>query len=135
MSVSFKAPVDLRYQSFERIINAQLVNSVHYMFERQLSQALCLTKVPGPLFVAPETGLNDDLNGTENKVSFDLGCDRSESKQRLEVVQSLAKWKRWQLDTYKVEQGKGIVVDMKAIRRDDDLDNVHSSFVDQWDWE
>lgn len=100
-------------------------------FERELAKALNLTRVSAPLFVRPETGLNDDLNGIERPVQFDildLGSD-------VQIVQSLAKWKRMALKSYGFEPGTGLYTDMNAIRRDEDLDNLHSVYVDQWDWE
>lgn len=100
-------------------------------FERGLAQALKLTRVSAPLFVRPETGLNDDLNGVERPVQFDildLGAD-------VQIVQSLAKWKRMALQNYGFAPGTGLYTDMNAIRRDEELDNLHSVYVDQWDWE
>ncbi|MEG1687029.1 MAG: aspartate--ammonia ligase [Angelakisella sp.] len=100
-------------------------------FEQRLAQALNLTRVSAPLFVRPETGLNDDLNGIERPVQFDildLGAD-------VQIVQSLAKWKRLALKNYGFEPGRGLYTDMNAIRRDEELDNLHSVYVDQWDWE
>lgn len=99
--------------------------------ERELARRLCLTRVSAPLFVRPETGLNDDLNGVERPVRFDiaeLGAD-------VEVVHSLAKWKRMALKRYGFAEGTGLYTDMNAIRRDEALDNLHSVYVDQWDWE
>lgn len=100
-------------------------------FERHLAQALKLTRVSAPLFVRPETGLNDDLNGVERPVAFDV----KDTGETIQVVQSLAKWKRMALYRYGFEQGEGLYTDMNAIRRDEDLDNLHSIYVDQWDWE
>ncbi len=100
-------------------------------FEKELSAQLNVERVSAPLFVRPETGLNDDLNGVERPVSFDikeLGAD-------VQIVHSLAKWKRYILKKYNYRIGKGIYTDMNAIRRDEDLDNLHSVYVDQWDWE
>ena len=100
-------------------------------FERLLSKELSLTRVSAPLFVIPESGLNDDLNGYERAVRFDIkdiGCD-------VEIVQSLAKWKRNALAKYKFLPETGLYTDMNAIRRDEVLDNIHSCYVDQWDWE
>ena len=102
-------------------------------FERELAKALGLTRVSAPLFVRPETGLNDDLNGVERPVAFDvkeLGPD-----VKVEIVHSLAKWKRMALKRYGFSAGTGLYTDMNAIRRDEDLDNLHSVYVDQWDWE
>ncbi|MDD4327075.1 MAG: aspartate--ammonia ligase [Eubacteriales bacterium] len=100
-------------------------------FEDNLSAALNLTRVSAPLFVSPETGLNDNLNGIERPVEFDL----AETGKNVQVVQSLAKWKRMALHKYGFERGEGIYTDMNAIRRDEVMDNLHSVYVDQWDWE
>ena len=108
------------------------IKEVKDFFQNELSKELNLQRVTAPLVVDPETGLNDNLNGVERTVSFTVK-DINESKA--EVVQSLAKWKRMALGRYKVEPGKGIYTDMNALRRDEDLDNIHSIYVDQWDWE
>ncbi|MGI6664954.1 MAG: aspartate--ammonia ligase [Christensenellaceae bacterium] len=100
-------------------------------FERELAKQLNLTRVSAPLFVRPESGLNDDLNGVERPVRFDV----KDSGQVVEIVQSLAKWKRLALKAYGFHEGEGLYADMNAIRRDEDLDNLHSVYVDQWDWE
>ena len=101
-------------------------------FERELADALELTRVSAPLFVFPETGLNDDLNGVERPVEFDiLDIDH----KNVQVVQSLAKWKRMALKKYGFTIGTGLYTDMNAIRRDETLDALHSIYVDQWDWE
>lgn len=100
-------------------------------FERDLSKELNLARVSAPLYVLPETGLNDDLNGVERPVSFDI----KETGDVAEIVQSLAKWKRMSLFRYGIKPGKGLYTDMNAIRRDEELDNLHSIYVDQWDWE
>lgn len=101
-------------------------------FERALAESLNLTRVSAPLFVRPETGLNDNLNGVERTVSFGVK-DLNESE--CEIVQSLAKWKRMALKRYGFQPGEGLYTDMNAIRRDEDMDNLHSIYVDQWDWE
>ena len=106
------------------------MREVKDFFERDLATQLNLTRVSAPLFVHPESGLNDDLNGVERPVGFDLR-DGTE----LEIVHSLAKWKRYALGQYGFEVGEGLYTDMNAIRRDEDTDNLHSMFVDQWDWE
>ena len=93
--------------------------------------ALNLKRVSAPLFVDPATGLNDDLNGVERPVTFDIPAAGMDAQ----VVHSLAKWKRMALYRYDIYPGKGIYTDMNAIRRDEDLDNLHSIYVDQWDWE
>ncbi len=101
-------------------------------FEYALAYELYLTRVSAPLFVKPETGLNDNLNGTERPVDFDLLDD---NHAKVEVVHSLAKWKRMALGRYGFEIDEGLYTDMNAIRRDEELDNIHSIYVDQWDWE
>ncbi|MCM1990911.1 aspartate--ammonia ligase [Oceanirhabdus seepicola] len=101
-------------------------------FERMLAEKLNLTRVSAPLFVFPETGLNDNLNGVERAVSFDI---KDIQGQSAEIVHSLAKWKRLALYRYGFECGSGLYTDMNAIRRDEELDNLHSLYVDQWDWE
>ena len=101
------------------------------LFEATLARSLNLTRVSAPMFVFPETGLNDNLSGTERPVSFnvpDVGKD-------VEIVHSLAKWKRVVLKQYGFTPGEGLYTDMIAIRRDEELDNTHSIYVDQWDWE
>jgi len=100
-------------------------------FEHELCKKLGLTRVSAPLFVFPSTGLNDNLNGTERRVSFDV----KNISEPVEIVQSLAKWKRNALCKYGFEPGEGIYTNMNAIRRDEDLDTMHSCYVDQWDWE
>ena len=100
-------------------------------FEKNLAKNLNLLRVSAPLFVLPSTGLNDNLNGYEKAVGFTL----NETKTYLEVVQSLAKWKRFALKKYGFEVGSGLYTDMNAIRPFEELDNMHSCYVDQWDWE
>ncbi|MBC8547415.1 aspartate--ammonia ligase [Clostridiaceae bacterium NSJ-31] len=100
-------------------------------FESELAAMLELTRVSAPLFVRPETGLNDDLNGVERPVDFDIRDIGAE----VEVVHSLAKWKRLALKRYGFKPETGLYTDMNAIRRDEELDNLHSVYVDQWDWE
>ncbi len=106
------------------------IKKVKDFFERDLSTQLNLIRVSAPLFVEPKSGLNDDLNGVERAVRFDLRAGNE-----LEIVHSLAKWKRFALAEYGFEVGEGLYTDMNAIRRDEDTDNIHSMFVDQWDWE
>ena len=101
-------------------------------FESRLADALSLTRVSAPLFVRPESGLNDNLNGVERPVAFDM---RYDGGRQAEIVQSLAKWKRHALGRYGIEAGRGLYTDMNAIRRDEVTDNLHSLYVDQWDWE
>jgi len=100
-------------------------------FQKELARALHLERISAPLFVPRNSGINDDLNGVERKVEFDIKACGVEA----EIVQSLAKWKRMALYRYGFEAGEGLYTDMCAIRRDDDMDNVHSIYVDQWDWE
>ncbi len=100
-------------------------------FEKELAKALKLTRVSAPLFVFPESGLNDNLNGFERAVRFDI----LDLKKEVEIVQSLAKWKRMALAKYGFEVNTGLYTDMNAIRRDETLDAIHSVYVDQWDWE
>lgn len=101
-------------------------------FENTLARELGLIRVSAPLFVRPQSGLNDNLTGTERPVSFDV---KGINGERCEIVQSLAKWKRMALKNYDFTFGEGLYTDMNAIRRDDELDNLHSIYVDQWDWE
>ena len=107
------------------------IGQIKSVFQIKLCSALHLKRVTAPLFVDPSTGLNDNLNGVERPVGFDIpgaGIDA-------EVVQSLAKWKRLALARYGFFPGNGLITDMNAIRRDEELDNLHSVYVDQWDWE
>ena len=101
-------------------------------FQENLCAALNLERVSAPLFVSTASGLNDDLSGSERPVAFDVPAADNKEYQ---VVQSLAKWKRWALGQYEFRVGKGLYTDMNAIRRDESLDNLHSVYVDQWDWE
>ena len=108
------------------------ISLLHRLFEDKLSGALRLHRVSAPLFVAQSSGVNDDLNGVERPVTFDIRGIEGEAV----VVHSLAKWKRLALKRYQFHEGEGLYTDMNAIRRDeDDLDNIHSVYVDQWDWE
>lgn len=123
--VGYKAALDLRQTE-------QGIKLIKDFFQQNLSTELRLRRVTAPLFVLKGLGINDDLNGVERAVTFpikDLG-DRE-----AEVVHSLAKWKRLTLAEYKIEPGYGIYTDMNAIRADEELDNLHSLYVDQWDWE
>ncbi len=109
----------------------EAIGIIKKLLEQKLCVALKLKRVSAPIFVDPKTGLNDDLNGVERPVTFnvpDAGIDA-------QVVHSLAKWKRMALYRYDFRPGKGIITDMNAIRRDEELDNLHSVYVDQWDWE
>ncbi|MDD2190339.1 MAG: aspartate--ammonia ligase [Eubacteriales bacterium] len=108
------------------------IKKIKDFFQQELAYGLNLRRVTAPLFVAPESGLNDNLNGVERTVSFTL---KDMDEKTVEIVQSLAKWKRMALGKYQIEPGRGIYTDMNAIRRDEVLDNLHSIYVDQWDWE
>lgn len=108
------------------------IKKVKDFFQQELAYGLNLRRVTAPLFVTPESGLNDNLNGVERTVSFTL---KDMDEQKVEVVQSLAKWKRMALGKYDIQPGNGIYTDMNAIRRDEEFDNLHSAYVDQWDWE
>ena len=107
------------------------IGTVKRLFADTLCATLNLYRVSAPLFLEASTGLNDDLNGVERKVTFDI----RDSGIEAQVVQSLAKWKRKALKDYGFRVGKGLYCDMNAIRRDEELDNLHSVYVDQWDWE
>ena len=121
------------YESAIDLMESQrAIKKIKDYFQQELAYGLNLRRVSAPLFVDPRTGLNDNLNGVERRVEFTLkGID----ELTVEVVQSLAKWKRMALGKYGIEPGHGIYTDMNAIRRDEDLDNLHSVYVDQWDWE
>ena len=120
------------YKSKLDLIETEIaIKFVKDTFEKELAKALNLTRVSAPLFVLPETGLNDDLNGYERPVGFDI----HDLKKNAQIVQSLAKWKRNALRRYGFNVGSGLYTDMNAIRRDEELDNFHSVYVDQWDWE
>ena len=108
------------------------IKEVKDCFERALAKELNLTRVSAPLFVRPESGLNDNLNGVERPVSFGI---KEQNDAEVEIVHSLAKWKRKALGDYGFRTGEGLYTDMTAIRRDEDTDNLHSIYVDQWDWE
>lgn len=107
------------------------IDFIKKMFQSELSQALNLQRVSAPLFVAENSGLNDTLSGWERPVRFEIPAIQQEA----EVVHSLAKWKRSALQRYHFQQGEGLLTDMNAIRRDEEPDNLHSIYVDQWDWE
>jgi len=108
------------------------IKTVKDFFQQSLSEQLYLLRVSAPLFVTPESGLNDNLNGFERPVSFGI---REQDDRPVEIVHSLAKWKRNALKQYGFHIGEGLYTDMNAIRRDEDTDNIHSIYVDQWDWE
>lgn len=108
------------------------IKTIRDKFQKELGYQLNLQRVSAPLFLPANSGLNDDLSGSERKVEFDA---KSIGNQSLQVVQSLAKWKRYALNKYQFKIGNGLYTNMNAIRRDEDLDNLHSIYVDQWDWE
>lgn len=108
------------------------IKTVKDFFQTLLADRLNLHRVSAPLFVDPSSGLNDNLNGVERPVSFGI---KEQGEKQAEIVQSLAKWKRYALQKYGFSQGEGLYADMNAIRRDEATDNIHSIFVDQWDWE
>ncbi|MDD7271590.1 MAG: aspartate--ammonia ligase [Spirochaetales bacterium] len=108
------------------------IKLVKDIFQRELSGALRLSRVTSPLFVKAGSGINDDLNGVERPVRFEIG---NMNNSKMEIVQSLAKWKRMALADYQIKPGFGIYTDMNALRPDDDIDAIHSIYVDQWDWE
>ncbi len=108
------------------------IKKIKDFFQSELAYGLSLRRVSAPRFVDPASGLNDDLNGVERKVRF---TSKDMDEKDIEVVQSLAKWKRMALGKYGIRPGHGIYTDMDAIRRDEELDNIHSMYVDQWDWE
>lgn len=117
------------YQSLLNLVDTQIaIKFVKDTFERELAKELDLMRVSAPLFVEPETGLNDNLSGYEKAVNFVV----NEDDTNLEIVQSLAKWKRYALNKYNID---GLYTDMNAIRRFEETDNLHSLYVDQWDWE
>lgn len=107
------------------------IKLVKDFFERELARQLNLTRVSAPIMVTPQSGLNDNLNGVERPVDFDI----LETGERAEIVHSLAKWKRLALKQYGFPVGEGLYTDMNAVRRDEEMDNLHSIYVDQWDWE
>lgn len=120
------------YKSVLGIYETQTaIGMIHTIFEEKLGNALNLRRVSAPLFVEPQSGLNDDLNGVERPVAFGI----KETGTEAAVVHSLAKWKRMALHNYGFSAGEGIYTDMNAIRRDEEMDNLHSIYVDQWDWE
>jgi aspartate--ammonia ligase len=120
-----------KYTTLSILEKQKYIKLIKDKFERKLAKALELTRVSAPLFVTRESGLQDDLSGVERRVSFDILKDGKE----LEIVQSLAKWKRMALKKYDFPVHKGLYTDMTAIRRDDKVDETHSIYVDQWDWE
>ena len=121
-----------KYETSLGIIETQqAIKDLKDFFENRLGERLKLTRVSSPLFVLPETGTNDNLNGVKKPVSFQVPYLNKDA----EIVHSLAKWKRMALKKYGFSVGRGIYTDMNAIRKDEELDNLHSLYVDQWDWE
>ena len=121
------------YHSELNLYDTQIaIKTVKDFFQTLLAERLNLLRVSAPLFVDPTSGLNDNLNGVERPVSFDI---KYENGKEGEIVQSLAKWKRYALKKYGFSVNEGLYTDMSAIRRDEDPDNIHSIYVDQWDWE
>lgn len=127
-----KTVIPKGYQSALDLYETQVaIGKLRHIFQDKLAAALELKRVSAPLFVDPATGLNDDLNGIERPVGFDI----PEIGKEAQVVHSLAKWKRMALWQYDFYEGNGLYTDMNAIRRDEELSNIHSVYVDQWDWE
>ena len=121
------------YKSELSLYDTQVaIKTVKDFFQKALAEQLYLLRVSAPLFVTPESGLNDNLNGVERPVTFGI---REQNERPAEIVHSLAKWKRYALKQYGFHIGEGLYTDMSAIRRDEDTDNIHSIYVDQWDWE
>ncbi len=128
-----KKIVPENYKSVLNLYDTQIgIKTVKDFFQNSLSKNLNLLRVTAPLFVKPESGLNDNLNGFERPVSFGI---KEHNDEEAEIVHSLAKWKRYALKKYGFSKGEGLYTDMNAIRRDEDTDNTHSIYVDQWDWE
>lgn len=125
--------IPVNYRSELNLYETQeAIKTIKDFFQQALSEQLTLLRVTAPLFVTPESGLNDNLNGIERPVDFDI---KEQNGKTAEIVQSLAKWKRYALKKYGFHPGEGLYTDMNAIRRDEVADNIHSIFVDQWDWE
>lgn len=121
------------YESYiDGMESQRAIKKIKDFFQQELAYGLSLRRVSAPLFVTPESGLNDNLNGVERIVEFTL---KDMNEAPVQVVQSLAKWKRMALNKYGIKPGHGIYTDMNAIRRDEEMDNLHSVYVDQWDWE
>ncbi len=123
--MSYKPLLDLRQTE-------KAIRTIKEFFQTNLAEALSLSRVSAPLFVLADTGINDNLNGVERPVSFPI---KGMNERRAEIVQSLAKWKRMALADYGFNAGEGLYTDMNAIRPDEVLDEIHSIYVDQWDWE
>jgi len=125
--------VPKNYKSELNLYETQVaIKTVKDFFQNLLSERLNLLRVSAPLFVDPKSGLNDNLNGVERPVAFDI---LEQNGREAEIVHSLAKWKRYALKKYGFSHGEGLYTDMSAIRRDETTDNIHSIYVDQWDWE
>ena len=120
-----------KYVKLSLLEKQKYIKLIKDKFETVLAKKLNLTRVSAPIFVTPNSGLQDDLSGVERKVEFDIKKDGA----TLQIVQSLAKWKRMALYNYHIPMHQGIYTDMTAIRRDDEMDELHSIYVDQWDWE
>ena len=120
------------YRSLKGFQTQRAIKYIKDTFQQHLSKSLNLLRVSAPLFVTKESGLNDDLSGIEKKVEFEI---KTAKTKKLEIVQSLAKWKRMALKKYGFWEDSGLYTDMNAIRKDEDLDQLHSVYVDQWDWE
>ncbi len=128
-----KLQVPENYKAILNLKQTELgIKSIKDFFQQNLSSELRLRRVTAPLFVECGTGINDDLNGIERPVNFPI---KDMNDKRAEIVHSLAKWKRLTLADYQIDEGYGIYTDMNAIRADEELDNLHSLYVDQWDWE
>ena len=128
-----KSYIPKDYQSHLNLYETQVaIKTVKDFFQRLLADRLDLLRVSAPLFVDPASGMNDNLNGIERPVNFDI---KEQNAREAEIVQSLAKWKRHALKKYGFTPGEGLYTDMSAIRRDEEVDNIHSIYVDQWDWE
>ena len=128
-----KVHIPENYTSALNLYDTQVaIKTVKDYFQKALTTRLQLLRVTAPLFVDPDSGLNDNLNGVERPVNFDI---REQNGKEAEIVHSLAKWKRYALKKYGFAHGTGLYTDMNAIRRDEELDNLHSIYTDQWDWE
>lgn len=128
-----KFNIPANYKSELNLYETQIaIKTVKDFFQTLLAERLHLLRVSAPLFVSPESGLNDNLNGVERPVTFDI---KYQNAREAEIVHSLAKWKRFALQKYGFSVGEGLYTDMSAIRRDEEVDNIHSIYVDQWDWE
>lgn len=128
-----KSYIPKDYKSYLNLYETQTgIKTVKDFFQNLLAERLNLLRVSAPLFVEPCSGLNDNLDGVERPVAFDI---KHQEGAEAEIVHSLAKWKRFALEKYGFSHGEGLYTDMNAIRRDEETDNIHSIFVDQWDWE